>query len=91
MNKQLIVVTVAAAALFAGGLAGGLALTGGDSGAGGAHTMTGGQTMTGPMQEMDGMGSMMNGHRMGGGQTMAEPTHEMGDDRTMPGMSHGGA
>lgn len=73
MNRQMIVVSVAAVALFAVALVGALVFTGGDSGKG--HTMPGGQTMTGMM---GGDTTMGTGMTMPGGSTMTGP---------MPGMT----
>jgi hypothetical protein len=69
MNKQMLVVIVAAVALFAVGVFGAIAMTGGDSDTP-MMTMPNGQTMrsdqmdsTGPMHTMDN-GSTMTGMDM---------------------------
>lgn len=50
MNKQTLAIVLGAVVLFAIGVFGALAFTGGDSGDG-MHTMPGGTTMTGPMTD----------------------------------------
>lgn len=67
MNKQLLAVIAAAILLFAGGIAGALALTAGKNGdASPVHTMSDGSTMTGDA------GSMQDHHSMPDGSQMSD-------------------
>ena len=63
MNKQVIIVVVAAIVLFGVALVGALAFTGNSNSGSNAHTMPDGQTMTAPMHTMDN-GDTMTGMTM---------------------------
>lgn len=63
MNKQVLIVVVAAVVLFGVALIGALAFTGNSSSGGNAHTMPDGQTMTTPMHTMTN-GDTMTGMTM---------------------------
>jgi len=63
LNKQVLIVVVAAAVLFGVALIGALAFTGNSSSGGNAHTMPDGQTMTTPMHTMTN-GDTMTGMTM---------------------------
>ena len=63
MNKQALIVAVAAVVLFGIALIGALAFTGKSSGNGSTHTMQDGQVMTTPMHTMDN-GQTMTGMTM---------------------------
>ena len=63
MNKQVIIVVVAAIVLFGVALVGALAFTGNSNSGGNGHTMPGGQTMTAPMHTMNN-GDTMTGMTM---------------------------
>ena len=67
MSRQTLAVVVGAIVLFAIGVFGALAFTGGDSG-GNAHTMPDGSMMSGPMS--DEMGTTQGMHTMEDGSMM---------------------
>ena len=63
LNKQVIIVVVAAIVLFGVALVGALAFTGKSNSGGNGHTMPDGQTMATPMRTMDN-GDTMTGMTM---------------------------
>ena len=63
MNKQVLIVVIAAVVLFGVALIGALAFTGKSNGNGNTHTMQDGQVMTTPMHTMDN-GQTMTGMTM---------------------------
>lgn len=64
MNRQLLAVIIGAVLLFAGGIAGALALTKNDSNATPMHTMSDGSTMAGDGTSMQGTHTMPDGSHM---------------------------